>query len=180
MRARIAAALAALALGWPAAAGAQTAAAPAAAPAKCADDPAYKQLDYLLGTWDVTSLAGKHSAVVRLEKALDGCGIAQTWDADSGVGSGRGMFTYSRLMQSWHYLWVTNAGGTSYTRGRPDRPNSVLLVSNYPLPGGGERLRHVIFTLVAENRLQETAWWSEDGGKTWINEFDLWWVRRAK
>ncbi|WP_395673665.1 hypothetical protein [Phenylobacterium sp.] len=146
----------------------------------CANDPAYRQMDYILGEWDVISAGNRHTAVVKLEKALDGCTIIQTWAADSGVGDGRGMFTYSKVLGAWHYYWATNAGATSYFRGKPDRPNSIYLVGEFPLPDGRHRTRHLIFTLVGENRLQETSWVSEDGGKTWAAEFDIFWNRRAR
>jgi hypothetical protein len=146
----------------------------------CGSDPAFRQMDYILGTWDVSSATGQHTAVVTLEKALDGCTIAQTWTADSGVGDGRGMFTYSRVLGSWHYYWATNAGATSYFRGKPDRPGSIYLVGEFPLPDGRHRTRHLIFTRVSESRLQETSWVSEDSGKTWTHEFDIWWTRRAR
>lgn len=171
---------AALALTVAGAAAAQPA--QASRPPACADDPIFKQMDFVLGEWDVFNgpkADAPKTATVRMEKALKGCTVDETWKALSDRESdGLGLFTYSRILKAWHYFWASDNGGTTYFTGSEIKPGEIRYVTKRPTASGGERLRHWTLSLEPEGRIRELSVGSEDGGKTWTTEYDLWWTKR--
>lgn len=154
--------------------------APARPPA-CAADPIFQQQDFTLGTWDVFNGRDgtEKTATVRMERALDGCAIDETWTAVEGAreSDGLGLFTYSRLLKAWHYFWVAEGGGTTYFTGGLTAPNAMRYVTTAPTADGGKRLRHWTLSLEAGGRVRELAVSSLDDGKTWKTDYDLWWTK---
>src|SRR5437868_8284024 len=108
----------------------------------CADDPVFQQQDFTLGHWDVYAGEQK-TAEVRMERALNGCAIHETWTPVEGrPGSGLGLFTYSRLLKSWGYFWVADTAQTTAFTGSLESKGNMRYVTEAPLPDGGKRLRH--------------------------------------
>lgn len=160
-----------------AASGPATAAEPGARPLTCAEDPQFRQQDFTLGTWDVYAGTIK-AAQVRMERVLGGCAIHETWtQMGNRPGNGLGMFTYSRQLKSWHYLWAAdNAAATSFN-GSMIQPGEMHYAMTYPLAKGGARVRHWSLTLLPDGRVRELSLGSDDEGKTWVTEYDLTWVK---
>lgn len=149
---------------------------PAAAPS-CAEDPAFRQQDFLLGRWTVYR-QGKVGAVVLMERALGGCAVHETWTTEGGrPGSGLGLFTYSRAEGRWHYLWAADTGSATAFTGHEIRPGEMRYDTVRPLPDGRSRLRRWSLVRQPDGRIREWSVGSEDGGATWTTEYDLMWVR---
>lgn len=156
------------------------AAEPAATPPACADDPLFRQQDFAIGTWDVFSGTEK-TAQVRMERSLAGCAIYEVWTELGGKpGSGLGLYTYSRLINGWHYLWASDTGSATSFVGTLIKPGEMLYKTTRPLPDGRTRLRHWHFVLQPDGRLRELSLGSDDEGKTWVTEYDLMWVKVGK
>jgi hypothetical protein len=156
------------------------AAEPAPRPLACADDPKFTEQDFTIGLWDVFSGA-KQTAQVRMERSLGGCAIHEVWsEKDGAPGSGLGLFTYSRLLKNWHYLWSSDTGAATSFLGSLIKPGEMRYVTTRPLADGRSRLRHWSLILQADGRVRELAVGSEDDGKTWTTEYDLMWVRAGQ
>ena len=147
---------------------------------QCAADPIFQQQDFALGSWDVYD-AGKKVAEARLEKALGGCAIRQTWTVIKGrTDNGLGLFAYSRLLKSWGYFWVSDTGWTTtFTGGTLQSPGTMLYITEAPLKDGGRRLRHWSLILQSDGAIQERAVGTDDG-KTWTTEYELLWRRKGR
>lgn len=156
------------------------AAEPAAGPPACAEDPLFRQQDFILGTWDVFSGA-KQVAQVRMERMLGGCAIQEIWTEAGGTpGSGMGLFTYSRLLKAWQYLWAADTGRASNFSGSQTKPGEMRYIATHPLPDGRSRVRDWRLYLLPDGRVREVCVGSDDQGKTWATEYDLTWVRAGK
>ena len=156
----------------------------------CADDPAFHQQDFALGSWDVYS-ADKKVAEALLETSLGGCAIRETWIATNGArltwrlgdtsgdaGNGLGLFAYSRLSRRWGYFWVSDTGWTTiFTGGALQSPGVMLYSAESPLKDGGKRLRHWSLTLESDGAIRERAVGTDDG-KKWTKEYELLWRRK--
>jgi hypothetical protein len=153
-------------------------AASAQAPAACGD-PLYQGQDFSVGHWDVLN-AGKKTAEVLMEKALDGCAITEHWTVPAGKkGNGIGLFVYSALLKGWSYLWASDTGSTTAFTGSITKPGEILYVTEKPLGDGKVRLRHWTLTLQPDGTVRELSVGTEDQGKTWTTEYDLLWVKKA-
>ena len=60
------------------------------AEAEC-DRPAYHQLDFWIGDWNVVSASGEAIGANRIESVLKGCAIQENWTEPSGE-EGKSLF----------------------------------------------------------------------------------------
>src|SRR6266536_968019 len=80
---------------------------PPAAQPKC-DSAEYRQFDFWLGDWDVTTQGQRAGAnLVTLEEG--GCLIHEHWAGAKG-GTGQSLNFYNREDGRWHQVWVSNSG----------------------------------------------------------------------
>jgi len=151
-----------------------------AAPA-CADDPLFQQMDFTLGIWSVHDDKGGERARVRMEKVLGGCAISESWSSfDGSRVTGLGLFNYSRLLRGWSYAWVSANGTSTMFLGHHVEQNNIRYVTSRPAADGRVRVRHWSLIALPDGRIRELCVATEDGGATWITEYDLYWTRREQ
>ena len=94
-----------LALLWfPAPARAQTEA--PKAPPPCQADGHFRDFDFWLGTWRVSSRAsGEFAGANRIEAIENGCAIAEHWQGKNG-GTGQSLNYYNPVTGKWRQIWV--------------------------------------------------------------------------
>lgn len=147
-------------------------------PPPCLDDPKFRALDFALGTWDVFT-DGVKTDEVTMAPVLKHCAIHETWrTAQDGSANGLGLFVYSRLLGDWGYLWAADDGTTTFFRGNPVRAGEMRYVTERPLPNGKIRLRHWSLILQPDGTVRELSVGTEDGGKTWTTEYEMFWKNR--
>ncbi len=144
----------------------------------CAQDPAFHQQDFALGAWDVFN-AGTKTAEVRLDPALNGCAIHETWTALSGKGNGIGLFTFSRVLKAWTYAWASDTGSATLFTGDATGERGMLYKTQRPTASGGTRLRQWTLIEQPDHSIRELSAGSEDAGKTWATEYELIWKKRG-
>ena len=149
----------------------------------CAQDPAFHQQDFALGDWDVFA-GGKKTAEVRLESALNGCAVHESWTALSGKGNGIGLFTFSRVLKAWTYAWASDTGSATLFTGDAaggvgGAERGMLYKTQRPTASGGTRLRQWTLIEQPDHTIRELSVGSEDAGKTWTTEYELIWKKRA-
>lgn len=173
-------ALAACTLAFACVAG-QSMAQPAQPRLACKDDPKFRELDFWVGDWEVfggPAADAKKSADVLIEKVLSDCALHEVWDSQRDSGDGRGLATYNRLTGKWNYFWVSGGGSTSDFVGTLIDPKQMRFVIEQPTASGGKRLRHWTLFAMPDGRVRELSVGTEDGGKTWTTEYDLYWKRK--
>ncbi len=152
--------------------GAQT----ATRPPRC-DTPEFRQFDFWIGSWDVTSgetPAG--TSLITLEE--DGCVIHEHWKGAKG-GTGQSFNFFDRTDGKWHQMWVSNSGNVLYLTG--DRAGSALTLQGESLrPGGATVLNRLIFTANPDHTVRQLWETSSDSGKTWAPGFDGLYRKRAQ
>jgi hypothetical protein len=144
----------------------------------CADNPTYHQQDFALGDWDVFA-GDKMDAHVRLEPVLAGCAIRESWTALSGKGNGIGLFTWSRVLNAWSYAWASNTGAATEFTGAATGERGMLYITQRPTATGGTRIRHWTLIEQPDHSIRELSVGSEDGGKTWTQEYELIWKKHT-
>src|SRR5206468_3614938 len=78
----------------------------------CEQDPAYRKLDFWVGSWDVfDNQNGTKGGTDVVEKTLDSCAIVENWHELSPDGAdGKSLFYYQKATQQWKQVWVTAVG----------------------------------------------------------------------
>jgi hypothetical protein len=141
-------------------------------PAGACAAPEFRQFDFWLGAWTVTTPDGRRAGTNTIRLILNDCVLHEQWEGADGS-RGQSFNIYDAASRRWRQSWVADRGTALWLEGglrdgrmvltgrRPARGDStVTLVDRItwsPLPGGDVR------------QLWET---SRDGGATWTVAFD--------
>jgi hypothetical protein len=135
----------------------------------------YRQMDFIVGTWEVSN-KGQKSADVTLERtSASGCGLVETWHSVNG-GGGNGLFGYSPAGKGWQYFWVPSSGQPSWLHeGKPTaNPNEMEFTLTRTQADGTSHESHWTLTKTADDHIRELSVNTADG-KT---EYELIWSRK--
>lgn len=157
---------------------------PARAPDQCKSDPAYHAYDFALGKWDVSRERDgvmQKTAEVEMTSVLNGCAVQEHWTVppEKPTGNVNGMFAYSAVQKAYIYSFATDYANNNYFVGHAVRPGEILYITELETPEGVNRVRHWSLTLMPDGRLDERSVRSDDQGKSWTVEYDLYWKKRS-
>ena len=88
----------------------------ASKPAPPCSDDAYKQFDFWLGTWEVTTPNGAVAGMNEITSEEGGCLILETWTSVTG-GSGQSYNYYNPVSEKWRQVWVSRSFTIDYEGG---------------------------------------------------------------
>jgi hypothetical protein len=152
------------------------------AAANACESQDFPQLDFWIGTWDVTSAAGDRVGANRIDRVLKGCALQEHWTEPSG-GEGKSLFYYSPNAKRWNQLWVTdsstNLGGLKEKHAIAVEPGGIRFQGELVTASGKILLDRTTLKLEPDGRVRQTIETSLDGGDTWRMQFDAFYVKRA-
>src|SRR5437762_11742391 len=73
------------------------------------ESPKYRELDFWLGTWDVTDPKGHYQGTNVIRPILGRCAVSEHWIEPGGHG-GDSLFYVDRASGEWRQVWVTDVG----------------------------------------------------------------------
>ena len=130
----------------------------------------YRQFDFWLGDWNVTT--GPNQAGTNLiTLTLDGCVLHEHWAGAKG-GRGESFNYYDRDDRQWHQLWVDNSGGTIELAGTLHDGTMVLVGSGKDQSGNPVLNRIAWIDNPKDGSVRQLWEQSSDNGKTWQPAFD--------
>jgi hypothetical protein len=138
------------------------------APPRC-DTPEFRQFDFWVGDWNVTSGAQPVGTnLVPLEE--DGCVVHEHCAGALG-GTGQSFNYYDRVDRQWHQTWVSNSGNVLDLAGTLTGGALTLLGERRQLDGSV--LRHRLrFRANPDGTVRQLWETSADAGATWSVSFD--------
>ena len=148
---------------------------PSHPPADRCSTPEYRQLDFILGNWEVAN-KGKKSADVTFEPTSNStCGVMESWRNANG-GGGNGLFANSPVGHGWQYFWVPSSGQPTWLHdGKPTGNGEELQFTlTRTLPDGTSHESHWTITKTPEGQIRELSVNTVDG-KT---EYELLWTKK--
>ena len=156
-------------------------ASPAGSPPPTEQDPAYHQLDFWLGEWEVyDAKTHQRDGHNRIEKLHKGAAIQENWtDADGS--EGKSWFYYYRPEKRWKQVWVTDVGfikEKALVEVFPD--GGVRFRGEIPRRDGTKITDQTTLTPLPAEKVRQVIEWSKDGGKTWETVYDAIYERPAK
>ena len=140
--------------------------------------PEYRQFDFWVGEWDVTTPAGQPAGVNRITRILKDCVLLEEWTG-AGGGTGRSYNTWSRSDGTWHQTYVDDAGTLLLLTGGL-RNGAMVLEGETKGPGGAAIRNRITWSVVDGDADRVRQHWetSSDGGATWSTAFDGTYRRR--
>jgi hypothetical protein len=154
-----------LAAGRPASPSAQTGGPP---PPRC-DAPEHRQLDFWVGSWDVT-MQGRQAGtnLVTLEEGK--CLVHEHWTGARG-GTGQSFNFYNRDDRAWHQVWVSSTGDVLDLSGHY-ADGTLTYLGETRTPDGASQRHRLSFHANADGTVRQLWEISSDGGVTWSTSFD--------
>src|SRR5712675_2793061 len=137
--------------------------------------PEYRQMDFILGSWEVSN-KGKKTADVTFENtSTSACGVLETWNNTKG-GGGNGLVGNSPVGHGWEYFWVPSSGLPTWLHdGKPTgNGEEMQFVLTRTQPDGSSHISHWTITKTTDGRIRELSVNTEDG-KT---EYELFWTKK--
>ena len=149
-----------------------------AAGASCSA-PEYRQFDFWIGEWTVTSgeqLAGTNS----IQAVHGGCALEENWQgAGEGGVSGSSFNTWDRATGRWHQTWVDGSGTLLQLDGGLVDGRMVLQGERPARDGNGTTLHRISWTPNEDGSVRQLWEASQDEGGTWSVLFDGLYTRQA-
>lgn len=130
----------------------------------------YRQFDFWIGEWKVTTPEGKEAGVNRIEKILNGCALQENWTGSGGT-RGHSFNIYAASKGTWHQTWVDSNGMLLQLDGGLEGESMVL--SGTKIGREGEEVLHRI-TWTPDDQVRVRQHWqmSPDSGESWQDLFD--------
>jgi quercetin dioxygenase-like cupin family protein len=155
---------------------------PPRAPSPCPSAAVNHQLDFWIGSWNVTPWtigpntppgAGGTNVV---EQDLEQCLLVENWRAGNGS-RGRSFNFYDINSKKWRQVWVAEGGGSLDYAG--EFRDGAMRFEGWTLGANGKKvLQRLTFTPYGKDTVRQTFTSSTDDGKTWPVGFDGRYVRQ--
>lgn len=141
--------------------------------APCAEDPLYQQLNFWVGSWEVSDTTGKVIGTNLIGKTLADCAIIENWTSAEGV-QGLSLFYVDNTIGNWKQVWVTETakapGGTKEKMLMEKWPDgSLVFQGSYPYQDK-EIMDRTVLTPMSEGVVRQVIQYSFDG-KSWNTGF---------
>ncbi|MBL7723501.1 MAG: hypothetical protein JNK27_05095 [Chitinophagaceae bacterium] len=140
--------------------------------------PEFRQFDFWIGEWEAFGVKGAKAGDSKISVILDSCVILEEWtsaNAQQGlIYSGKSFNSYNAATKQWQQTWTDNTGNTTeFLRGEGSNGKIIYYADKVTGPDGKQFMRRLTFTKLDNNKVRQFGELSNDGGKTWIVEYDL-------
>lgn len=144
----------------------------------CAAEPKARQLDFWVGEWDVTGPQGP-VGTSSVQLILGSCVVLENWTGRLG-GEGKSFNVYDAGADEWQQYWVADQqqGSTFFTQGIYADGKLQYRHAEARAPNGTTFLRRLAFFNLDPNNVRQLAERSNDGGSTWVTEYDFHYTRK--
>ncbi|MEO7982484.1 MAG: tetratricopeptide repeat protein [Bacteroidota bacterium] len=150
----------------------------------CKKDPRSRNFDFWVGDWDVyttgtTKLIGRSL----IEKASGECMILENWTSVGLTYEGKSINYVDPASGKWEQDWVGSDGTGQHVSKfyNGEYKDSAMRFSfERTLPNGIRLIGKFIFFNQGADQVRQFNEVSQDGGKTWVPQYDYTYIRRKK
>lgn len=140
--------------------------------------PAFRQFDFWIGEWEAFGLKGAKAGDSKISVILDSCVILEEWtsaNAQQGlIYTGKSFNSYNAATRQWQQTWTDNTGNTTeFLRGEGADGKIIYYADKVFGPKGEQFMRRLTFTKLSADKVRQYGERSDDGGTTWVVEYDL-------
>jgi hypothetical protein len=137
--------------------------APRAVAGECAA-PEYRQFDFRLGAYSVTTRTGRPAGEALIESTLGGCMLVEYWTGAIS-GQGRAHYFYDRGHGLWRFVFVNDDGSSLIMAG--GLVGSAMVFSGQNRFGEFDGLHRMTWSKLADGRVSQLWELSTDEGASW-------------
>jgi len=138
------------------------------------EDSEFRQFDFWIGDWDVTSTGDTiKRGTSHIAREMGSCVIWENWSSAGSAYFGKSYNTYNVNLHRWEQYWVDNSAGAIFFYGNLKDGVMDYWTDDVPQPNGDKLRRHLQFFNLSPDTVRQFSQGSIDGGKTWNVEYDL-------
>lgn len=142
------------------------------------EDAEYRQFDFWLGKWNVTTPAGKVAGTNVITQSLNQCVLHEHYTTPSGF-EGNSYNIFDKQTNQWHQTWVDNSGTLLKLDG--GLVNGAMVLSGPGKMQDGTEVVHKISWSVNDDKTVRQHWeMSKDDGLSWSTLFDGTYTKEAQ
>lgn len=137
---------------------------------KACSEKEYRQFDFWLGQWQVTT---KSDDVIRNSSITlinDGCTLLEEYSTPGGF-VGKSLNIYDHQQKQWHQTWTDNAGQLLLLNGQATA-NTMVLSGLTRDENNITVLNRITWTANEDGTVRQHWQTSKNGGQTWNTSFD--------
>lgn len=140
--------------------------------------PVFRQFDFWIGDWEAYGPKGAKAGDSKITVILDSCVILEEWtsaNAQQGlIYTGKSFNSYNAATKQWQQTWTDNTGNTTeFLRGEGSEGKIIYYADKVTGPKGETFMRKLSFIKINSDKVRQLGEKSDDGGKTWVTEYDL-------
>ena len=140
----------------------------------------YRQFDFWIGDWAVTS-GGEPAGTNSIHPVHGGCALEENWQGTGEGGiSGSSFNIYDNATGKWHQTWVDANGGLLQLDGGMVDGSMILGGQRPTRDGSGSATHRITWTPNADGTVRQLWEASKDEGATWSVLFDGLYTRQAQ
>jgi len=140
----------------------------------CTSQPEYKQFDFWVGEWVVTS-EGQQVATSSIQRVVNGCIIFENYAQADGF-TGKSFNFFDATLKKWRQTWVDGTARVSEFAG-VYKDGAMRFEGESHLQDGTRILRRMTLFNLNPDRVRQLSQASTDGGKTWRVTYDFIYTR---
>lgn len=146
--------------------------APAPRPPPGCDAAEYRQFDFWLGEWEVSTPDGQVAGHNTITRVAGGCALHENWVGRRGF-SGQSLNGWNRRTRQWQQTWIDSSGGRLDLAGGADG-GGMLLEGRTPhaQESGRVVLHRIRWSPLPDGRVRQHWETSADDGRNWSTAFD--------
>jgi hypothetical protein len=142
------------------------------APTNLCSSHEYKQFDFWIGDWSVTS-DGQPAGTNSIHPIHNGCALQENWQgAGEGGISGTSFNIYDQATSRWHQTWVDDSGTLLLLDGGLNDGVMVLSGQRPARDGNGMTQHRISWTPNPDGSVRQLWEASKDDGGSWTVLFD--------
>jgi hypothetical protein len=139
-------------------------------PQPCSATSESRQLDFWLGTWNITYPGAPGGSTSTVKLVLDKCELVESWEDAQGH-KGENRFAYNYENKSWRGMFADNRGHVHvFTDGRVS-DGSAEFSGPSRTPDGQTVLHRIRVTRASPDKVDQIWEKSKDNGATWTTVF---------
>ncbi len=144
----------------------------------CLARPEYRQFNFWIGNWNVTTPTGQHAGDSEIDLMNNGCTIIENWYGANGF-EGKSFDYFDTTDNNWHQFWINQNAKKTTFEGKLENGNMVFYSYDHVKDKNNPFLRRLIFYNLGPDKVRQYSEKSTDNGKTWNVEYDLTYLRKT-
>lgn len=142
----------------------------------CANDEAFKEFDFWVGSWDVQVANGTPAGSNVIQRAERGCVLIENWTNTAG-GTGMSINYVDKTTDEWVQIWNAEGGSQINIRGGLTDDGMSMEGHIHTVGNGTTAPFRALWTLLPDGRVRQYFEQSNDDGATWVPWFEGFYTR---